>query len=173
MMTLRRLSLFWAILLSAGVLIAADGMTPSDVAKLRSVGAVAISPDGSRVAYTLSVPRDPMAEADGPAWAELHMVGRDGVSRPFVTGDVNVSAVRWTRDGHGISFLAKRPKDENRGLYLIAADGGEARRLIAHGSDLEGYRWSPDGKRVAFLAAEEREKKRKELEKKGFNQQIY
>src|ERR1700694_1550620 len=135
-MTLRRFSLFWAILLSAGILFAAEGMTPSDVARLRNVGAVAISPDGSRVAYTLTVPRDPFTETDGPAWTELHVVGRDGVSRPFVPGDVNVSAVRWTRDGHGISFLAKRAKDEHRGLYLIAADGGEARRLVVHGSDL-------------------------------------
>jgi len=172
-MIVRKLSLFWAILLSAGFLFAADGMTPSDVAKLRSVSAVAISPDGSHVAYTLTVPRDPMAEADGPAWVELHVVGRDGVSRPFVTGDVNVSAVRWTRDGREISFLAKRARDEHRGLYLIAADGGEARRLVAHGSDIEGYCWSTDGKRVAFLAAEEPAKKRKDLEKKGFNQQVY
>src|SRR6266567_5400357 len=131
-MNLRRFSLFWSVLLWAGVLLAADGMTPSDLAKLRNVGAVAISPDGSHVAYTLTVPRDPMAEADGPAWVELHVVGRDGVSRPFVRGDVNVSAVRWTLDGRGISFLAKRAQDEHRELYLIAADGGEARRLVAH-----------------------------------------
>ena len=172
-MILRKLSLFLAILLSASLLFAAEAMTPSDVAKLRNVGSVAISPDGSHVAYTLTVPRDPMAEADGPAWVELHVVGRDGVSRPFVTGDVNVSAVRWTRDGREISFLAKRAGDEHRGLYLIAADGGEARRLVAHGSDIEGYSWSPDGKRVAFLAGEESAKKRKDLEKKGFNQQVY
>src|SRR5260370_42518310 len=109
-MILRKLSLFLAILLSASLLFAAEGMTPADVAKVRSVGAVAISPDGWHVAYTLTVPRDPMAEADGPAWVELHVVGRDGVSRPFVTGDVNVSAVRWTRDGREISFLAKRAR---------------------------------------------------------------
>src|SRR5437660_12497825 len=131
-MILRKLCLFSVALLSSSFLLAAtDGLTPADVARLRFVGAVAISPDGSRVAYTLTVPRDPMTEADGPAWVELHVVGRDGVSRPLVTGDITVSAVRWTRDGRGISFLAKRAKDEHRGLYLIARDRGEARRLVA------------------------------------------
>jgi hypothetical protein len=33
-------------------------LTPTDVARLRSVGQVAIRPDGSAIAYTLSVPRE-------------------------------------------------------------------------------------------------------------------
>ena len=48
-------------------------------------------PTASKVAYVLAVPRKPMAEDDGPAWAELHVVGPDRKSRPFVTGEVNVS----------------------------------------------------------------------------------
>ena len=78
--------LAWVLLLSPWPLAAADTLTPFDVGRLRSVSAVAISPDGSRIAYSLSVPRRPMEEDDGPAWAELHLVGRDGVSRAFVTG---------------------------------------------------------------------------------------
>jgi dipeptidyl aminopeptidase/acylaminoacyl peptidase len=151
---------------------AAEVLTPQDVAKIRTVSQVAISPDGSRIAYVLSTPRRPIADDDGPAWAELHVVGRDGASRPFVTGDVAVSGVAWTKDGRAISFLAKRGKDENRGLFLIPADGGEARRLLAHGADITSYAWSPDGKRVAFLATEETPKKRKDLEKKGFTQEV-
>ena len=73
--------------------------TPQHVAKLRSVTAAEISPDGTRVAYVLSVPRQPLKEDDGAAWAELHVVGADGVSRPFAAGQVNVSAVAWTPDG--------------------------------------------------------------------------
>src|SRR5437870_10362223 len=93
--------------------------TPQHVAKLRSVTAAEISPDGSRVAYVLSVPRVPLKEDDGPAWAELHVVTSDGASRPYVTGQVNVSAVAWRHDGEAISFLAKRSKDEHAALYVI------------------------------------------------------
>jgi dipeptidyl aminopeptidase/acylaminoacyl peptidase len=147
--------------------------TPQHVAKLRSVTAAEIAPDGSRVAYVLSVPRVPIKEDDGPAWAELHVVTSEGISRPYVTGNVNVSALAWHRDGAAISFLAKRGKEDHAALYVIPIDGGEAQRVLVHKADITGYSWSPDGKRVAFLATEPVAKEKKELKDKGFSQQIY
>ena len=161
------------LLLAAWPLAAADTLTPFDVARIRTVGSIAISPDGSRIAYTLSVPRRVLDEEDGAAWEELHVVGKDGVSHPFVTGAVNVAGIAWTKDGREISFVAKRGKDEYRCLWAIAADGGEARKLLCHEGDIGSYSFAPDGKRLAFLAAEEAPKKLKDLEKKGFNQQVY
>ena len=38
---------------------AADGLTFEQLAAIRSVGSVELSPDGSRIAYTMTVPRDP------------------------------------------------------------------------------------------------------------------
>lgn len=161
-----------AFVLAASAL-ASETLTAHHVAKLRGVGSAKMSPDGSRIAYTLSVPRKPLEEEDGPPWSELHVVGREGVSRPFVSGAVNVESIRWTKDGKGISFLAKRGKDEHRALYVIPSEGGEARRVLAHATEITGYSWSPDGKRIAFLAKEEPAKKQKELEKKGFNQEVF
>ena len=43
------------------------GITFEHIAAMRSVGSVAISPDGSRIAYTLSVPRRPGVDDDGSA----------------------------------------------------------------------------------------------------------
>ena len=37
--------------------LAAEGMTFEQLAAIRSVGSVELSPDGSRIAYTLTVPR--------------------------------------------------------------------------------------------------------------------
>jgi len=99
-------------------------------------------------------------------------VGRDGVSRPFVTGEVNVSRISWKRDGRSIAFLAKRGKDEHRGLYVISAEGGEAKRVLAHGTDITSYAFGPDGRQVAFLATEERPKTKTDAEKKGFTQEV-
>ena len=130
-------------LLAAWPLAAANTLSSFDVAKLRSVTAVAISPDGSRIAYTLSVPRRALEEDDGAAWAELYVVGRDGVSRPFVTGAVNVADAAWSKDGREISFIAKRGKDEQRCLYSISAEGGEARRLFCHETDITSYSFAP------------------------------
>lgn len=160
------------LVLSAAVPLCAEVFTPQHVARIRAVTSVAMAPDGSKVAYALSVPRRPQSDEDGPVWAELHVVNRDGVSRSYVTGDVNVSGVAWTKDGRSISFLAKRGKDEHRCLYQIPAEGGEARRLLSFGTDITAYAWSPDGKRVAFLAVEEAPKKQKDQEKKGFTQEV-
>ena len=151
---------------------AEGGFTPRDVARTRSVTQVAMAPDASQIAYVLAVPRRPLEEDDGPNWAELHVVGRDGVSRPFLTGEVNVSEISWTPDGKAVAFLARRGKDEARSLYAIPVSGGEARRIAGLATEITSYDFSPDGKRVAFLAREEPPKARKDLEKKGFTQEV-
>jgi dipeptidyl aminopeptidase/acylaminoacyl peptidase len=148
------------------------GFTPRDVARTRSVTQVAMAPDASQIAYVLAVPRRPLEEDDGASWAELHVVGRDGVDRPFLTGEVNVSEVSWTPDGRSVAFLAKRAKDEARSLYAIPVSGGEARRIAGLATEITSYDFSADGRRVAFLAKEEPPKARKELEKKGFSQEV-
>jgi dipeptidyl aminopeptidase/acylaminoacyl peptidase len=150
-----------------------ETFTPQHVARLRAVTSAQISPDGKHIAYVLAVPRDLNKEKDGRAWAELHVVDAAGRSRPYLTGDINVSAVAWTLDGKGISFLAKRDRDEHTSLYVIPLDGGEARKVLSHGTSIQEYSWSPDGKQVAFLATEPESEEEKKLKDKGFNQEIY
>ena len=161
-----------ALLLVPASMRPAEVFTPQHVAKIRTVTAAEISPDGSRVAYVLAVPRRPLEDEDGAPWAELHVVSRDGVSHTYVAGDVNVSAPAWMKDGRSIAFLSKRGKDEYRSLYVIPAEGGEARRLLAQGADIEAFSFSPDEKRVAYLARQEVPKSRRDLEKKGFTQEV-
>jgi dipeptidyl aminopeptidase/acylaminoacyl peptidase len=166
------LSLALAILFSLAAR-SAETFTPHHIARIRAVTAVTVSPDGSEVAYLLSVPRKPMVDDDGPAWTELHIVNANGESRPFITGKVSVSDIAWTPDGKGISYLAKRDKDEQKALYVIPLTGGESRKAVAHETGVGSYSWSADGKRVAFLATEPEKKDVKEQKKKGFSQEIF
>lgn len=136
----------------------AEVFTPEHVAKLKNVGSAAMSPDGKHVAYTLSVQREPYEDDSGPAWTELYVVDRDGRSRPFVTGEVNVGSVKWKPDGSGISFLAKRGDDKHRCLYVIAIDGGEARNVLSHETGISEYSWAADSMRVAFAAKKKEDK---------------
>ncbi|MBX3744531.1 MAG: S9 family peptidase [Verrucomicrobiae bacterium] len=151
-----------------------DTLNPEHIAEMRSVGEVALSPDGRHVAFTRSVPRRPGVDEDGEAWVELWVLDIDPArERPFITGKVNVQSVGWTRDGRHVAFLAKRGDDTHRSLHLIPIDGGEARRALSLASDISSYAFAPDGQRVAVLAAEPEDETRKKLKEKGFKQEIY
>lgn len=178
----RKSALFTVLTLSAVTLTAHPvpaaaqdrALTSRDVARIRSVAAVAIRPDGSQIAYTLTVPRTPGRDENGSAWTELHLVNFDGSgARPFVTGDADVSEPRWTPDGAQISYLAERDGDDHQSIYLISAEAGESRRLYQHDSDVLAYDWRPDGKAIAFVARTPVLPEVKELEELGFNQEIY
>jgi dipeptidyl aminopeptidase/acylaminoacyl peptidase len=161
------------VLASAVAALAQDTFTPQHVAKLRLVASATLSPAGTEVAYVVAVPRIPFRDDDGPSWTELHVVGADGQMRPYVTGAVNVAAVRWTPDGRGLAFLARRAGDDARALYIVPRDGGEAQRVLAHVTDIAAYEFSPDGRQVAFLAREAPPRERQDLARRGFNQEIF
>ncbi|MCH8966374.1 MAG: S9 family peptidase [Planctomycetes bacterium] len=167
------LVVFAVVLLGAAPAPAKELFTADHVAKLRSVSTAKVSPDGRHIAYVLSVPRRPYKDENGPSWSQLHVIGPDGTSRPYITGEGNVGAIQWTPDGHGISFLAKRGKDKHRALYVIPLSGGEARKILSHKTDITSYSFNPDGSRVAFLAKEKAPKQKKKLKKKGFDAEIF
>ena len=149
-------------------------LSAADIAQTRGVGEVEISPDGALVAYTLSVPRKPGVDDNGGAWAELWVVGRDGKSaRGFVTGKVNVSAVRFSPDGSLITYLAKRGDDKQRQVWALPLAGGESFKLTAAKSDVEAYDWRSDGKALAYVVADPLPKEQETLREKGFKQEVY
>ena len=86
-----------------------------------------------------------------------------GCSRPSAAGRAasRAAARRTARPpgrptGDAIAFVAKREqqgrKDDTPQLYLIAPDGGEARRVSDFAPGIEAFKWFPDGKRIAFVA---------------------
>jgi len=150
-------------------------LTPHDVARTRSVSSARMSPDGTRIAYTLSVPRTPLEDDDGPAWGELHVLDlATGVKRPFITGEQNVRGVHWTPSGTSLAFLAKRGADEHTSLYMIPTDGGEARRVFGLAdAGISSFTLAPDGERVAVVATAPKSEALTKLEKQGFKAEIY
>ncbi len=146
---------------------------PRHVAQLRSVASTVISPQRDRIAYILSVPRMPLKNEDGPAWSELHIVDRDGNSRPYITGSVSIGTPQWLSDGTALLYGAKRAEDKVNAIYSLPIDGGESTRIVTHPSGIPSFSVSPDDKSIAFLATDEMEKERKERREKGFDQEIY
>jgi len=150
------------------------GMTPHDVARIRTVSNAVVSPDGERVAFLVSVPRNPLEESDGTAWRRLHVLDvATGSSREYVGGDLRVSSPAWTPDGGSVTYLARRAGDDATSLYSIPVLGGESTKIFEHETGLSGYVLSPDGRKLAFLSRDAEPEYVAKMRKKGFRQEVY
>ena len=151
-----------------------NGLTPHDVARIRTVSAPVVSPDGQRVAYLLDVPRDPLSEEDGTAWRRLQVFDvAAGTSREFVGGDLRIGSPGWTPDGESVTYLARRDGDGGTSLYAIPVGGGESAKIFDHETSISAYALSPDGGRVAFLSRDPEPDYRAKMRKRGFLQEVY
>jgi len=72
-------------------------------------------------------------------------------ARRLTAGDKD-SDPKWSPDGATIAFAAKRKDDEEPQLYVIAPDGGEARRVTELSTGVAALKWFADGKRIAFVS---------------------
>lgn len=129
----------------------ASGLTPLQVAKIKSVNNVAISPDGNTIAYTLRTQANPLKE-NKSAKNELHLLDLlSGESTPYVT-TMSVGSVRFRPKNNSITFLGKREADQVNGVYEISLQGGEAQKIFSFSTSIAGYEWAPDGNHLAFMA---------------------
>lgn len=104
--------------------------------------------------------RSPSWSPDGNQIAYVHTSGDDGYHQVYVMNADGTGAHPLTEnDGGGIYGLAWSPSgkriayskclDGGCDLYVMAADGGEARRITSAGN-AQGAAWSPDGAWIAF-----------------------
>jgi len=167
--------LLLSILASVQVAYAQSGaLSLEEIVSLKRVTGIYMSPKGDQIAYLLSVPREIYREDDGKPYHELHVVDFSGVSRPYVSGKVDVSDVAWSADGQSIYFVAKRDPDEKfKSLFEIALTGGEAIEKFTHVNSIGSIHPSPDGTRLAFMASDAPPEKKEELAAKGFKAIVY
>ncbi len=151
-----------------------DALSLEEIVSLKRVTGIYMSPKGEQIAYLLSVPREIYKEDDGKPYHELHVVDFDGVSRPYVSGKIDISDVAWSVDGQSIYFVAMREPDEKfNSLFEIALAGGEAIEKFIHINSIDSIHPSPDGTRIALLASDAPPEKKEELELKGFKAVVY
>ncbi|HMB73438.1 MAG TPA: S9 family peptidase [Gammaproteobacteria bacterium] len=163
---------FAVVLLAAGH-VHGQPLSLAEIVQLRTVSSARLSPDGERIAYLLSVPREPYVDDDGGPWRELHVVDLQGRSRPFVAGEVSIRDVIWAHDGTELYYLAERDDADSVAVYAIPLDGGESRKLYEHPTNMQGLRLSPDGHVLSFQAVEERGEDYEQLQEKGFRAVVY
>jgi dipeptidyl aminopeptidase/acylaminoacyl peptidase len=118
-------------------------------------GSVAISPDGTTLAWTLR-------QAEGSTLHITELANPDPAKEKLVTpsGATNCSNASpvWSPDSATLAFTSTcTSKDEKPGqeeIFLWSKATGEVKQLTHVTGNLEQPAWSPDGKSIAFLFVE-------------------
>ncbi len=128
-------------------LYASRGGEPTQlVAKGAMVTGAAFSPDGKRLAVSIS-------EGEN---AEIFVASADGSGLTKLTDTkffLNTSPT-WSPDGKRIAFVSNRAG--NPQIYVMSADGAGQKRITFQGNYNTTPSWSPRGDLVAFTARDER-----------------
>jgi dipeptidyl aminopeptidase/acylaminoacyl peptidase len=144
MKTIKLLFLFLSICLTA----ISQSWNPGQMIQLKRITSAIISPDGNRVAYTVSTPV--MKGEKSEFLTHVWVASSNGLmNRQFTFGEKSCSNVRFSPDNKYITFTSSR--DGKAQLYLMFADGGEAEKITDQKNDIGICAWSPDCKSIAFL----------------------
>lgn len=131
----------------------AEVLTSSDLSKLRNVGAVALSPDGRYIAYTIT-----MYDRPGRPYGQLWVLNLSTEKSLRLGGENPAGSPSWSADSKWIAFHGQ---DGDKHGLLIAHPDGSGSTFLAEtkgtNSPLPGtgkeVAWSPDGKQVAFISS--------------------
>lgn len=124
--------------------------TPEVMWKMGRVGGYSVSPDGSKVAYSVtrySVPENSSRTSiyvQGLNETEAHLVAEEG------------SSPKWMDAGATIAFLQR--VDGVTQLFSVKAEGGAATQLTHFGEDINAFWLSPDGTQLLYASSVQVEK---------------
>src|SRR6266849_4064435 len=132
----------------------AQGLSSGDLSRLRSVGSVELSPDGRRIAYTVT-----MRDRPGRPYGQLWIMDVATQKSLRVGGEKDSgSGPLWSPDGKWFAFQGHQ--SEKGGLFVAQPDGSEVTFLTSlndTNSPLPGtgkdFTWSPDSKQLALISS--------------------
>jgi dipeptidyl aminopeptidase/acylaminoacyl peptidase len=124
-----------------------------DMQLMKQVGGTALSPDGKWLLYTVSVPDWKEARRYTDIWIVSTGQGVPSARQLTFTKDKNEGNPRWARDGSFFVFSSNRDATGTQTgdqLYLMRADGGEARKITDVKDGVGAFALSRDGKWLGY-----------------------
>ncbi len=118
-------------------------ITAEDLLKLKYVRSVAVSPDDSKIMFTVEA----AAEDKKGYHSHIYMMNSDGGDFvQYTSGKVKDSNPIFSPDGRWIVFTSKR--GEKKGIYKMPTSGGEAKLLADDDGSYSELSISPDSKKI-------------------------
>ena len=115
-----------------------------DLFNIQRVGSPQVSPDGERIAYTVST----TSLEDERSYTRIWMVpSAGGEAIPLTAEGKSAGSPDWSPDGKYFSFTASRDGGRSQ-VWVMDQRGGEAYALTDVEQGVGGYSWSPDGTRL-------------------------
>jgi dipeptidyl aminopeptidase/acylaminoacyl peptidase len=136
-----------AVTMATEAMAAPRGFTVEDLVTMERIGTPAVSPDGSRVVYT--VRSTDMAKNKGHT--DLYLVDlRAANAKPQrLTSDATSSTdPEWSASGDAIYFLSARSGSSQ--VWRVSPEGGEPVQVTNLPVDVDAYRVSPTGERIVI-----------------------
>jgi len=122
-------------------------MTFDDLAAVQRVAEPQISPDGRAIVYSVGI-----TEMDSNRVAHnIWIVSTTPGSQPReLTQTGHDTRPQWSPDGKSVAFLSSR--DGTPQIYVIPAQGGNAKKITSLSTGADNEKWSPDGRWIAFTS---------------------
>jgi dipeptidyl aminopeptidase/acylaminoacyl peptidase len=149
-MKLRLLMLGTALVASAGAMAAPRGFTIDDLVSMERVGSPAVSPDATRVVYTVRSTDLSKNRGHTELWMVDLRAARP-VPQRLTNSSSSSSDPEWAPGGDAIYFLSGRSGSSQ--VWRLPLAGGEAAKVTDLPLDVETFRVAPAGDRIAMSVA--------------------
>jgi dipeptidyl aminopeptidase/acylaminoacyl peptidase len=122
-------------------------MTPEVLWSFGRVAGVQVSPDGTKILYSVSYYSIPENKGN----SELFVMNTDGSDKKQITHTATrEAAAKWMQDGKRIAFLSSETGSMQ--LWIMNADGTDRKQISNREGGINDFSFSPDETKILLVA---------------------